>query len=395
LPQSPVIKITERRDTDGALKRIETAMMKNLLLAGVAAVAVAATAGAASAQSKFEVRMGGDAIFMAGFVNQDRDAGLRSSEFENRFRLNITATAKADNGLEYGARLRIRNMAGSTTDADRAYVFVGGGFGQVRLGTQAGASDEFGVIGPVVDWGGGILGGYDGFWADFLAGSSTASNLPSSISTGSLRTYGSSNAASRITYTTPEFSGLKLAASYTTNANSSGFHVARAKNDGSVQDLYEIGAIYSREFSGVTVDGSVFYSGGEISTVGVEDVSSWAAGLQLGYNGFKFGGFYSNHGDTGYTKADRFKDDQQAWGLSGSYETGPVTLGLAYSNHKDAGSTTVRGDRELNLYQAAINYAVAPGLTAGFEYSHFDLDTDSVTTRDKGDIFVLQTVLVF
>lgn len=370
-------------------------MMKNLLLAGAAAVAVAATAGAASAQSKFEVRLGGDAIFMAGFTDQKLDSNLRSSEFENRFRLNITATAKADNGLEYGGRLRLRNAANTTTDADRAYIFVGGGFGQVRLGTQAGASDEFGVIGPVVDWGGGILGGYDGFWLDFLAGSSTAGNLPNAIATGSLRTYGSSNAASRITYTSPEFAGLKLAASYTTNANSSGFHVARTTNDGSVQDLYEVGLLYSREFSGVTVDGSVFYSGGNVSAVGIEDVNSWAAGLQVGYAGFKFGGFYSNHGDTGYATTDRFKKDQQSWGLSGSYETGPVTLGLAYSSYTDAGDATVRGDRQLDLFQVGVNYAVAPGLTVGAEWSHFDLDTETVATHDRGNIFILQSVLVF
>lgn len=381
---------------EGGRQRIKTTMMKKLLLAGAAAVAVAATAGAASAQSKFEVRLGGDAFFMAGFTDQKLDSNLRSSEFENRFRLNITATAKADNGLEYGGRIRIRNAANSTTDTDRAYIFVGGGFGQVRLGTQAGASDEFGVIGPVVDWGGGILGGYDGFWMDFLSGSTTAGNLP--LGVGNIRTAGSSSAASRITYTSPEFAGAKLAASYTTNANDSGYSVNRTKNNGSIQDLYEVGLLYSREFSGVTVDGSVFYSGGNVSTTGAsaaEDVSSWAAGLQLGYAGFKFGGFYSNHGESTLLKSAKYKEDTQSWGLSGSYETGPVTLGLAYSNYKDAGDATVRGDRELNLYQAGVNYAVAPGLTVGAEWSHFDLDTEIAGTNDKGNVFVLQSVLVF
>lgn len=366
-------------------------MMKNLLLAGAAAVAVAATAGAASAQSKFEVRLGGDAYFFAGFTDQKRDTNLRSSEFENRFRLNITATGKSDNGLEYGGRIRIRNTSGSTTDTDRAYIFVGGGFGQVRLGTQAGTSEEYGVIGPVADWLGGLAGGYDGFWSDFLAGSTTAGELP----TYSIRTYGSSDAASRITYTSPEFSGFKLAASYGTRLDSSGTNVNRAKNDGSVQDLYEVGVLYSNTFSGVSVDGSVFYSGGEISATNVEDVNSWAAGLQLGYAGFKFGGFYANHGDSGYASSARYKEDQQRWGLSGSYTTGPVILGVAYSNYKDAGDATVRGDRELDLFQVNVNYLLAPGLTVGAEWSHFDLDTDTVGSDDRGNVFALHTVLTF
>lgn len=372
-------------------------MMKNLLLAGAAAVAVAATAGAASAQSKFEVRLGGDAMFMAGFTDQKLDTGLRSSEFYDRFRLNIVATAKADNGLEYGGRIRLRSTGGrgnNATDTDRAYIFIGGGFGQVTLGTHAGVSDEYGVIGPVVDFGGGILGGYDGFWSTFLAGSSTGENeLP--VALGYLRTAGSSDSSSRVTYVSPEFAGLKLAASYATKLESSGTNVNRFKNDGSVQDLYEVGLLYSREFSGLSVAGSVFYSGGEISTANVEDVSSWAAGLQFGYAGFKFGGFYANHGDTAYASTARYKDDQVAWGLSGSYETGPVTLGLAYSNYQDAGDPTTPADRQLDLFQVTVNYAVAPGLTVGAEWSHFDLDTETTASDDRGNVFILQSVLVF
>jgi hypothetical protein len=77
-------------------------MVRSALLLGAATLSLVSVmaAGPASAQSKFDVVIGGDAYFEAGYVDQDRDAGLRSTEFRNRLRLLVTPKAKADNGLE-------------------------------------------------------------------------------------------------------------------------------------------------------------------------------------------------------------------------------------------------------------------------------------------------------
>ncbi|WP_236783903.1 porin, partial [Azospirillum humicireducens] len=78
---------------------MESKAVNRYLLAGCAAVTLAAAAGAANAQAKFDVKVSGDAYFEAGYVSQDLDANTRSTEFRNRLRLNIIPTAKADNGL--------------------------------------------------------------------------------------------------------------------------------------------------------------------------------------------------------------------------------------------------------------------------------------------------------
>lgn len=369
--------------------------MKKLLLAGAAATAVALTAGAASAQSKFEVRVGGDALFIAGFTSQKKDTNLRSVEFLDRVRLNTVATGKADNGIEYGVRLRLTSDAGTggsnAVRSDRAYIFVGGSFGTLTMGTQNGVSDEYATLGPLVDIGGGTLGQTDGFWSGFIGG--TSSLLPTTVATGSLRAALSSNAYSRISYVSPTFGGFKLAGSYTPNTSDSGFSVNRAKNNGSVQDLYEVGALYSGDFSGFTVDGNVFYSGADVQATNTRNVSAWFAGLTLGYNGFKLGGSYTNMGKSGYVKSLRYDHDQESFIVAGSYTTGPITLGVSYTNGK--GTQTAGTKADLDLTQAAINYVVAPGLTTGIEYSHFELDTGSSATKDKGDVVLLQTTVVF
>lgn len=366
--------------------------MKTFLLAGGAAVALCAFSGVASAQTKFNVMVGGDAYFEAGYVDEDGDANLRNTEFRNRFRINFIPSAKADNGLEYGGRIRIRaNNGNRTTDFDLAYMFVQGAFGTVQMGTNYGLSDADAIIGPV-DWG--TFGGPDG---DFTA---FTNNAVTSAYTYGLRTFGSSNPETRITYYTPSFSGLKAGVSYTPRLGGSGSQSVAGnidRNDTTAyNDAYEIGLIYGGEFSGVTVDATAFYSGATAGANNVEDVSSYQFGANIGYAGFKLGGSYSNHTESGYAKTAAFKDDQEFWMVAGQYTTGPLTLGVAYSESTDAGSATVRGDRSFDTITAGLTYVVAPGLSVGAEYTHYSLETNEAGVTDiDGDVLILTTRLTF
>lgn len=377
--------------------------MKRYLVIGCAAAALCTAAGTASAQSKFNVLIGGDAFFQFGYVDQDKDSGLRSTEAMNRFRLNVTPTAKADNGLEYGARVRIRASRGTAQlDTDRAYIFAEGQFGRVQAGTQAGASDEFGYIGPV-DWG--TFGGADGWWNSFI-GDTAFGNLPLQAQ-GNLRTLTSSDAYTRVVYLTPSFSGLQGIVSYGTTTDSTLTDVKRSKagsaSNGRVsayQDVYEVGAVYTGEFSGVSVNGSAFYSGGTAKDGSLatqyEDLNSWQVGLTVGYNGFKVGGSYSNAYDSGYQKTNRRNSaDQETVMASAQYTTGPIVVGAGYTYSQDAGDLTATGKNKLNLYSVGANYTVAPGLTVGLEYNYFDLDHNVNANDDKGSVVIFDTRLAF
>jgi len=122
--------------------------MRNYLLAGCAGLALTLGFGPANADDqvpagKFQVLVGGDAYFEAGAVSQDRNTNLNSVDFRNRFRLVVTPSATADNGMQYGARIRIRaNNSDGTTDADRAFIFVQGVFGRVEAGEVNSPNDQ-------------------------------------------------------------------------------------------------------------------------------------------------------------------------------------------------------------------------------------------------------------
>jgi hypothetical protein len=343
--------------------------MKRSLVIGCAAVALAAGCGTASAQSKFDVIMGGDAFFQGAYVDQDNDNALRKTEFANRFRLTVTPTAKADNGLEYGARLRLRASGGTNnnrqTDADRAYMFVNGSFGSIQAGVINGPSDDSGVIGPNVD---GISGSPDGWVFNYYG----VTSLPYVV--GSLRTLESGDASTKIVYSTPSFAGFKLSAAYTPTYGSSNTNIERRKNV-TYNDMGEVQAYYKGAFSGVGIEASVAYQFAQAPT-GFEDLSSVHTGATITYGAFAIGGSYAFSGDSGYRKGHTGVDDNQVWLVGAQYTIGPVILAATYTDAKGAnvgtGAFTSADYARAHVYQGGVTYAVAPGLTTGLEYSYVD-----------------------
>lgn len=368
--------------------------MKRSLVLGCAAVALAAGCGSASAQSKFDVLVGGDAFFQGAYVDQDVDAGQRTTEFSNRMRVTITPTAKADNGLEYGARLRIRAVGGGptrTTDNDRAFIFANGSFGSIQAGTTNGLSDDSGIIGPNPD---GIEGSPDGFVTSFytfpgLAGGAGA--LPYVM--GSLRTLESGDVSSKLVYQTPSFAGFKLGAAYTPVMGSSNTNVNRTKGTTNYRDVGEVQGSYTGAFGAVAIEASAAYQFGKADVSGTEDLSSVHAGLNIGFGGFKIGGSYAFSGESGYAKGATGIDDAQVWIVGANYTTGPIILALNYTDAQGIDGNYAGVNARTHLWQAGVTYTIAPGFTTGLEYSYFD---NRVGTVDNdANVFLLDTRFAF
>ena len=386
--------------------------MNRYLLAGAAAAALALGAGAANAQAKFEVKLGGDAYFEAGYVDQDLDSGLRSTEFRNRMRINIIPSAKADNGLEYGARLRFRANAGAgnarNVDADRAYIFAQGTFGQVRLGVTNSFNDETYVSAPTDYL---PLGLVDQVQNWFGPTTNIAGNGPANVVTGNSIIWPSLNPdgnSTKIVYFSPRFAGLQLGASYTPRNDSSNADVNRidpvgtflAGGNGTYTDLVEVGANYNNTFGGVTVKASAGYMWGEAvgDVVGsnYKNLNAWQVGATVGYAGFSVGGSYTDYGKSGLNdRVALFTDSTRNWVVGAQYTTGPIVVGANYKNGKDAGSVALRGERELQVYEIGVGYTVAPGLTLQAQYDYFDLDAETSALSDKGSVVLVRSILAF
>jgi len=383
--------------------------MNRYLLAGSAAVALALGAGAANAQAKFEVKVGGDAYFEAGYVDQDLDSGLRSTEFRNRMRINIIPSAKADNGLEYGARMRLRAASNArTTDADRAYIFAQGTFGQVRLGVTNSFNDETYVSAPTDYL---PLALVDQVQNWFGPNTNIAGNGPASAATGNSIIWPSLNPdgqATKIVYFSPRFAGLQLGASYTPRNDSSNTDVNRVDPvgapfggaNGTYTDMVEVGGNYTNTFGGFAVKASAgYYWGQAVENVGgsnYKDLNAWQVGAQVGYAGFSVGGSYTDFGKSGLNERPGFfTASTRNWVVGAQYTAGPIVVGANYKNGRDSGSLVLNGDRELQVYEIGVGYTVAPGLTLQAQYDYFDLDAETSALSDKGNVVLVRTVLAF
>lgn len=387
--------------------------MNRYLLAGAAAAALALGAGAANAQAKFEVKIGGDAYFEAGYVDQDLDSGLRSTEFRNRMRINIIPSAKADNGLEYGARMRLRANAGANnarnTDADRAYIFAQGSFGQVRLGVTNSFNDETYTTAPLDYL---PLGIYDALptWIGTTANgiSSGAANTVTNGNTIITQSLVAEANSTKIVYFSPRFAGLQVGASYTPRNDSSATDVNRVKPvgtfagtaNGTYTDIVEVGANYNNTFGGVTLKASAGYNWGksvdDVAGSNYKDLNAWQVGASVGYAGFSVGGGYIDYGKSGQNKRPGvFTENTRNWVVGAQYTTGPIVVGANYKNGKDAGSLTTAGDRELQVYEIGVGYTVAPGLTVQAQYDYFKVDNDAATRDDKGNVVLVRSILAF
>jgi len=385
--------------------------MNRYLLAGCAAVALAMGAGAANAQAKFEVKVGGDAYFEAGFVDQDLDTGLRSTEFQNRFRVNIIPTAKADNGLEYGGRVRIRAAnADRSVDGDRAFIFAQGTFGRVELGVTPSFNDQTFVTGPMDYL---PLGLFDQVinWVgpnNSIASGGASTTTRNSVIWPSLNTDAN---ATKIVYFSPRFAGLQVGASYTarndsfnTSVDRAGFSaatVATANATGVFEDIWEVGANYSNTFAGFAVKASAGYMGGSaVSTAATtaanyEDLEGWQAGLQVGYAGFAVGGSFIHYGETGQrTGAGFYNEKTYNWTAGAQYTAGPIVVGANYKYGVDAGSTVIPGSRRVQVYELGAGYTVAPGFTLQAQYDFVDSTLEG-GVQDDANVFLVRSVLAF
>jgi hypothetical protein len=402
--------------------------MNRYLLAGCAAVALAMGSGAANAQAKFEVKVGGDVYVEGAFVSEDLDAGLRSTEMRNRFRVNVIPSAKADNGLEYGGRIRMRSASNARTmDADRAYIFAQGGFGQVRLGVTNSFNDEtivsrpidylpFGLFDQAMNFAAPSTQGLTGPGTAFTGGGATGGVLNAVNAAGGgtiLWPTLAPDVATKIVYFSPRIAGLQLGASYTPRSDSFNTDVNRAERSTAVtgttiaapsfQDLVEVGANYNATFGGVSLKAGAGYFWGE-ATQGAtaatanqfRDLRAWQAGAQVGFAGVTVGGSYTDFGKSGQSRATGvFTNSSHVWQAGAQYTLGPIVVGGGWMYGQDPGLTTVAGKRKVNVYEVGASYTVAPGFAVQAQYDYFDADADVAAFSNKGSIVILRTTLAF
>jgi hypothetical protein len=338
-------------------------------------------------------------------VNQAGTAARSRTDFRNEVEIHLTVTAKAANGLAYGAVIELQNDnfgggAGSGMDVDEAFVFVSSPrFGTLRFGEEDAAAGLLQVRAPT------IAGfGADAAWDNTILRTATGREGSPVL----MNAINDHNDATKIIYLSPQFAGFDFGLSYAPV----GAEGDRAFMPRMVDTLGPVipASVTQRDRTGLTneISGALRYRGsfggvgvaasiggltadaaantvnattGAVSTAvsngrTLRDITVLSMGLSLSAWGFTLGGEYTrghyasivgrqplaNNADG----TDRDASHHLLFGLT--YRLGAMSLGAYLGQAEQDNGRTAAGvavaDRRQTAWGLGIAYALAPGLEA-------------------------------
>jgi len=374
--------------------KLKTIVLGTSALAGVAMLGSASAVPAAAA----EVKPGGALdVTITGFLRAEAGGGEQDSisrdpnkarglDFRNDTEVHVLARGKSEQtGLEYGATVEFEADTDQTFNTDETWMFLRGGWGEMRMGDEDGAVDNSIIGGQTIAAG---TGGIDGS-TFVVAGIRGEGVFPTETSD-----------QTKIRYYTPSFGGFSMGVSYTPTSNqidsgnNNGDNIAN-KNTGAsgaamqAQDTFEGALVYDGDFGGVGVTASVVGLYGWLRNDAKKPIEDGGfdgdeyynvtGGVALDLWGFKLAGSVGT---------DTIGNEDHQFATAGiAYGFGPVNTSITYATIWDSNndfSDREGYDKPKNLVVSA-DYALAPGLVLAGDVAFFDLDAaDTSTVGDKG-----------
>jgi hypothetical protein len=339
-------------------------------------------AGLAGSAPAAEILSGGvPDLTLSGFVAFQAHGGaldnLREEElatgldFSNDTEVHVLARARDERtGLDYGGTVELEADTDDTDNAGESWLFVRGGFGELRLGDEDGPVDESAVGAYTIAAG---TGGIDGEVIDALAVDAV---LPSN--TGE---------ATKIRYYTPSFAGLQLGVGYTPNVDAGGDSLATREVE--IVDWVEGALAYKGEIAGRELVTSLVGSLGESKEGGSRQVWAWYAGVA--------GELPLVEAGAGFGEEDVGRREKRYANAGLGLELGPVYASLTYGRVLRTSGHVGVGE-PWNLVLSA-DTDLLPGIVLAGDVAWFDNDLDrearEATGGDDGLAWVARLELAF
>ena len=311
--------------------------MRKVLLGTTALVAAAAFASIGAAQA--DEMMGGPVtVGVAGYTTgaigfaSDGDDGTRGQQVFNVFEFAVSGSTTLDNGITVSVSGQVGRSAGTDEAMDEHHTTLSGSFGSLRIGRTESAAFNATVPAPGAGIGGMIGANYSWF----------------TVAVPAVNTYSGIGAedAMKVVYTTPNFNGLTLGASYAPNNSDANF---TGRSTAGMGEHTAIGMTYSTAFM---EGGSLTLGAAFEQASGGGDPSAMKAGVNVSVDQVSFGGSMFDL-DGGGMQYD----------VGASWSEGATELGIQYAHNEanDAGSTF-----------GHLTYTLGPGVLIGGQIAAAD-----------------------
>ena len=334
-----------------------------------------------------DVTISGFARFLAtgGDLDNQRNNDTTSTglDFRNDTEVHVILRGKHDaTGMEYGGTVEFEADTNRTDNTDETWLFIRGGFGEVRFGDEDGAVDNSAIGAYTIA---ASTGGIDGTIVDALSISPVRPT--------------NSDDATKIRYYTPSFGGFSVGVSYTPNADigvdpTNSFAAVSgdtlANKDVELGDWFEGALVYEGDFGGLGLQASLVGSIADIKdedALGGDDAWAWYGGAATDIFGIKVAGGFGD---------EEFGSLEKTYYNAGlGYGIGLVNLSINYGQVID--SDGYEGDEPYNIV-GGVDFALMPGLVLGGEVAYFNNDIeddDLVSSDDDGYVYVGTLRLAF
>ena len=320
--------------------------------------------------------------FVLGTYDDDStaDADENSPEMRAFGAVNFNGSFVTDSGLTIGGVIEFDAASDSTNNIDEIYAYLKGDFGSVEVGDQDGAADKLGWGVPNVGF-----GQVDGDWSaddDGFAGQSPIAGLDES------------DDDTKITYYPPKMAGIQLGVSWSPldDEGSTAELVA-----GEETDQIEVGASYSQDFAGGSIEFNGAWFQATENGAGLEDHQTWSIGATVAIDSITVGMGHADNGDSGRAEGADVSGttlgatyEQGAWGFGASYNTSE--LDAAASRNQDAWSVGTA-----YTFEPAINGATPLTAVVAADLTFFDRDASNngATAADDGWVAIFYTAIEF
>ncbi len=369
--------------------------MKKILLGTSALAAVALSAGTATAEAPTVTLTGGIQYAYVSYDNDkksapttkksDRGNDLSSSASGNEIQWTIKGVS--DTGLEYTGRIDWRY---DTNAMDETWIKLGGGWGNVVIGSDDAVSDNVRDAFNVAAGSGGV----DGNWFDNVSDNVGKAGAPG-IGNGD---------ASKISYYSPDFSGVSFGVSYTpTNNNATGVTKGATSTD-DIEGQMDAIISYNGTFDDITVGLDAAYSAGKSETEGSaastkEDLKAYHIGGVVTVAGFSIGAGYSKHGESGALKVNKGAE-KSSYNIGVKYNLNGVNVSAIYTSGKaNAGLPTgTVTDDTYKAWSIGADYVVADGLKAFADFGQTNTKRAGgklAADKNKATVFLIGTKISF
>jgi outer membrane protein OmpU len=348
--------------------------VKRVLLCTTAMCATSMLATSAMASDGVKLSLGGYITNSFGVAFDDDNAGEAGDDINalgvgTDAEIYFRGEVELDNGLTVGARFDLEGGDENNDQIDQAYAYFKGGFGDVRIGSQAGAAGNMYMLPP-------------GSTANF--GPYSPNTTGAAVSPGVFDIEGmqaNQDKSQKIAYYSPEFSGFSFGVAFTPNDDEKDYNNGdnadgqwRANSEqGNADNNIGLGLHYAHEGDGWGIEtGAAAYFEGDVQekAAGEDEQSGYNAGVNLNFGGFTVGVAGTYLADTTITGASSSGEDTWVIGTGLSYNVDAWTVGLGWAHVVGEAEGTNAKDH-IDRVGVTGNYALGPGidLDAGVFYT--------------------------